>query len=375
MALAPMPVKVGSIWRCDRQLFCISQRFPFLHMFGAIRLLLVGIFCCGTLHADLGLILGEATSRGMSKWTQAGHSAVYLSNVCAESPVRLRLCRSGERGVVISTYSHFKEDKPYEWNAVPLNVFLYGLDDENFRPLYASHELRIALQANFRRTFLNDVCSAESCLSANAQWRDLVGESFVRGMYIFMVKTSAKQDLRFLNELNSRSNVNRYSGFRNNCADFALRIVNFYFPRAVHADPLNDFGMTSPKAIARSFARFAKRQSELDYRVIHVAQLPGAFPSSKDCRNGTEAAFRSKRWLIPMLLKSHELALFATTYFLTGRFSPEKEFEQHQAFESLESATSDKTISLSMPVARDYDNYDSIAIDSDRSTWGAVVEP
>jgi hypothetical protein len=287
-------------------------------------------------RADVGLILSEATSHGMSRWTNAGHSAVYLSRACPASPVKLRLCEPGENGSVVSNYIRFQENLGYEWNAVPLNIFLYGVEDEEARPLFASASIRQVLQERFRDKYLQEICFGPPCTTdPDAHWRDLVADSFARGMYIFVVKTTVEQDLRIIAELNSRPNVNRYSGFINNCADFAARIINSYFPHAAKPDHLNDFGMTSPKAIAKSFAHFAARHPELEYRVIRVPQLPGSFPRSRDCRKGTEVAFHSKRWLLPMLLKSpHELALFAASYALTGRFNPHRELDRHSAMEA-----------------------------------------
>jgi len=303
----------------------------------ALRLLsCLLLIVCPLVHADVGLILSEATSKGMSRWTNAGHSAVYLSRACPASPLKLRLCEPGENGSVVSNYIRFKEDQGYEWNAVPLNIFLYGVEDEEARPLFASWEIRRVLQERFRNKYLREICSGPPCTTdPDAHWRDLVAESFARGMYIFVVKTTVEQDLRVIAELNNGPNVNRYSGFTNNCADFAARVINSYFPRVAKADHVNDFGMTSPKAIAKSFAHFAARHPELEYRVIRVPQMHGSFPASSECRKGTEVAFHSKRWLVPMLLKSpHELALFAASYALTGRFNPQREFERHSVVEN-----------------------------------------
>jgi hypothetical protein len=46
-------------------------------------------------RADVAMLMLEPTNR-MSRYTAAGHSAVYLSNGCQESPVKLQLCRPGE---------------------------------------------------------------------------------------------------------------------------------------------------------------------------------------------------------------------------------------------------------------------------------------
>jgi hypothetical protein len=108
-----------------------------------------------------------------------------------------------------------------------------------------------------------------------------------------------------------------------------MQVINTYFPHAARPDHLNDFGMTSPKAISKSFTHYAVKHKQLQLRILRIPQIPGEYKISKDCRKGSEVAFRSKRWLFPMLLKSHELVLLATSYYLTGRFNPQKELERH----------------------------------------------
>jgi hypothetical protein len=279
-------------------------------------------------HADAGLMLGESTGQGMSRWTSAGHSAVYLSRVCPDGPVRLRLCSSGEQGSVISNYINFGEDKPYEWNIVPLSVFLYGVDDPKDRPLYASPELRAALQERFREERLGDICPQGPCTDPKAHWRDVVAANFVRDIYMFQVSTTVEQDEAFIEKFNALPNVDHYNGFTRNCADFARLVINSYFPGAARPDHINDFWMTSPKAISKSFTHYAVKHPELNFHVVRFTQIPGSYRRSGDARKGTEVAFTSKKWLLPMLLRSNELMVFTGSYMLTGRFNPELELHR-----------------------------------------------
>lgn len=320
------------------------------------------------LYADVGLVLSDATSEGMSKWTNAGHSSVYLSNICPASPVKLRLCRADEHGSVLSNYITFGENEDYEWNIVPANIFFYGVENDADQPLYASVKLRSLLQERFRADYLTEVCAGPPCTtSARAHWRDLIGESFVRGMYIFVVNTTLNQDLRLIAQFNSMPNRNRYNGFTFNCADFAMKVINTYFPHAARPDHLNDFGMTSPKAISKSFTHYAARHKQLELRIIRIPQMPGEYKLSKDCRKGSEVAFRSKRWLLPMLLKSHELVVLATSYFLTGRFNPQKEMERHP---SLAVAELDKQMELEN---REHDQTAVAQLKAQRTEYRAAV--
>src|ERR1035437_2617762 len=166
-------------------------------MWGFVKTLGLLLFLGCVAQADAGLMLGESTGQGMSRWTSAGHSAVYLSRVCPDGPVRLRLCAPGEQGSVLSNYINFSEDKPYEWNVVPLSVFLYGVDDPKDRPLYASPELRAALQERFRQERLGEICPDGTCTDGKANWRDVVAANFIRDIYMFEVSTTVEQDEAF----------------------------------------------------------------------------------------------------------------------------------------------------------------------------------
>jgi hypothetical protein len=93
--------------------------------------------------------------------------------------------------------------------------------------------------------------------------------------------------------------------------------------------------MTTPKAIARSFTRYAHRHPEASFRVLHFAQIPGTIKRSSECRGGTEQLVRSKKLLLPMLIfADHVLPFVAASYILTGRFNPQRELEKHPTIEA-----------------------------------------
>lgn len=286
-------------------------------------------------RADVGLLLNAKPNVRpeliTSEIVGEGHAAVYLSRVCPASPVTLRLCGPGEQGSVIQNYEDYKEDQPYEWNIVPLSVYLYGVDSFAARPLFGSPQLRQVLQDRYREKYLGQLCTTERCIrDADANWRDSVAAAFVREIYIFEVRTTVEQDEQFIREFNARPNVNHYHGVSRNCADFAKLVVNTYFPHSAHRDVLNDFGVTGPKAIARSFTHYAEHHPDLQLRVIRVEQVPGTYRRSTDCREGTEQTIRSKKWLVPIVvLEAHAVPILAASYLLTGRFSPDHELRHH----------------------------------------------
>jgi hypothetical protein len=294
---------------------------------------------CLPARAEIGLLLDAKPNVHLelgNELTGAGHAGVYLSRVCTVTPVELRPCRPGELGSVIQSYEDYKENTSYEWNAVPLGVYLYGVDDPGQRPLFGSPELRSALQERYRSEYLNSICTTERCVNdPRANWRESVAAAFVREIYIFEVDTTPERDEQFIREFNARANVNHYSGYANNCADFARLVVNTYFPHSTHRNVLNDLGITSPKAIARSFTHYAQHHRELDLRVIRIEQLPGTYKRSSDSHEATEQLIRAKKWLLPTLLVSYQaVPVFAASYFLTGRFSPDHEVRKHPSEEA-----------------------------------------
>jgi len=283
-------------------------------------------------RADVGVVLNDSLDTSVARITGSGHSAVYLSRICPASPVELRLCRPGEEGSVISNYTTLGEDQPFEWNVVPLNMFLYGVADPKDRPLFASWPVKRLLEESYREQVLSHYCLTHFCeTSGKAEWREMVGATAERTLYILIASTTIEQDVDLIAKFNSMPNVNHFNPMRRNCADFTKDIIDTYFPHAAHRDVLNDFGVTSPKAVARSFAHYAHRNPEIEYHVLHFAQLPGTIKRSSECRNGTEQLYRSKKLVVPAGVLSYpQLPLSAAgLYLLTGEFSPQREFEWH----------------------------------------------
>jgi hypothetical protein len=236
----------------------------------------------------------------------------------------------------MSNYTTLGEDQPFEWNIVPLSIYLYGVENPQNRPLFGSQKIKHALEERYRANFLSGYCDSPTCRTSNkAEWREMVGAALERSIYIFVVETSVEQDRALIAEFNSQPNQNHFNGVTRNCATFSRRVINGYFPHATRADYLNDFGLITPKAIARSFTHFGEHHPQAHLRVLHFAQLPGTIKRSTECRSGTEQLYHSKKLLVPMVLFApHELPFMAASYWLTGRFNPEHKLEQHPTLES-----------------------------------------
>jgi hypothetical protein len=299
-----------------------------------LALLLVG-FACPQASADVGVVLNESLDSSVDRITGTGHSAVYFSRICPDSPVKLRLCGPGEHGSVMSNYINISEDQSFEWNVAPLNVYLYGVEDIENRPIFASYKVKHVLEERYRTKYLSALCAGDPCRNSyKSEWREMVAATLIRSVYIFVVDTTEEQDRKFMAEFNGAPNENHFNGVTRNCADFTRRVINTYFPNATRPDYLNDFGMTSPKAIARSFTRYARKHPESNLRVLHFAQVPGTIKRSREVRAGTEQLYHSKKFLIPMLIFADEaVPVVAASYLLTGHFNPGHEFEHRPAVE------------------------------------------
>src|SRR5689334_15183122 len=101
--------------------------------------------------ADVSLVVEEAVG-GAGEFTGSGHAALYFSNICAETPIQLRLCRTGEEGAVISTYPEYGTATPYKWIATPLTAFLLGVDQEKNAPVYINGKIRKYMRDQYRRS-------------------------------------------------------------------------------------------------------------------------------------------------------------------------------------------------------------------------------
>ena len=74
-----------------------------------------------TTRADVTLLLEEPLPGTFGGMNPTGHAAIYLSRICAASPLTLRRCKEGEQGVVLSRYHRIAG---YDWLAMPVIPYL-----------------------------------------------------------------------------------------------------------------------------------------------------------------------------------------------------------------------------------------------------------
>ncbi len=270
---------------------------------------------------DIAILLEEPYSYD-GALAGTGHSAVYLTRVCAASPVSLRHCEKGENGVVLSRYHRVGG---YDWIAVPLTAYLYAVENPENIPLYADGRLVALLRDRYRREHLEMVAPDNSGGEAiPGDWPQLIGEAYDRTIYGFEIETTAAQDDAFIQAYNSWPNLAAYKLVSDNCADFVREAVNFYYPHAVRRNIIADLGVMTPKQAAKSLMQYSKRHPELRFSSLVIPQVPGSVRRSRPVHGLVESVFKAKKYEAPLVFFHPFIAAgFASAYLLSGRFDPE----------------------------------------------------
>src|SRR6201998_1600328 len=235
-----------------------SRHIPFMRrVFGGV--VLFALSCSIFAHASATLLLEEPYGK-LGFFTATGHAAVYLSGVCAETPLVLRRCAPGETGVVISRYDGISG---YDWIAIPLIPYLYAVERPDDVPLFADAKMTAFLRDRYRRKYLEDVApDAKNGRAPGGNWYELVGSSYDRTIYGYEIATNPEQDEALIRKLNSSANESHFRLVSRNCADFAKDIINFYYPKSLHRSLIADVGMTTPKQMAKMLVKFNRRHPE-----------------------------------------------------------------------------------------------------------------
>jgi hypothetical protein len=284
--------------------------------------LLLFFFGVTPLYADMALLLHQPHST-FGSFNPTGHAALYMSRICAESPVLLRRCNDGELGVVISRYNRVAG---YDWLAIPVIPFLYAVDHPEQVPDYIDRDGVMMFRDAWRRSYLRDIVpDAEDGAIPKGDWTQLVGAAYDRRIYGYIIETEEVDDDALIELLNSRDNERRFNLFFNNCADFVKNIINFYYPKSIRRNIIADAGLTTPKQISKSFVRFSQRNPDLRFFTFIIPQVSGDLRRSKAVRGVVESIILSKKYVVPLVIFSPWVAVGGVVAYVTeGRFNPEK---------------------------------------------------
>ncbi|MHB1021240.1 MAG: hypothetical protein ACYC46_00540 [Acidobacteriaceae bacterium] len=278
------------------------------------------LLCLGILPASAEVaVLLEEPYGTFGHINPTGHAAIYLSDICAETPTRLRPCHAGELGVVISRYSHIAG---YDWIAIPLVPYLYAVDDLKDVPMRADEITEAALRDSYRREHLEAIApDHQDGSTPDGDWTQLIGAAYIRKIFGFQLETTPEQDAALIRWLNDSKNKSHFNLFFHNCADFARNTMNFLYPGSVHRNYIADLGITTPKQVAKSVLRYSERHAALDATVFVIPQVPGSIPRSRPVDGVAEALVKSKKYVVPLaLLQPFFAGSFLVAYVSDGRF-------------------------------------------------------
>ena len=228
-----------------------------------------------------------------------GHTAIYLARVCAETPVKLRRCRPGETGSVISRYQGIDG---YDWVAMPLIPYLYAVEDAADVPAHVNRETVIALRNRYHEAHLMGLgAKLDEGNLVRGGWTQLVGSTYQRRIFAFRFETKPEQDDALIARLNGSANRSHFELLYNNCADFSQVILNLYLPHTFHRTIFPDAGITTPKHIAYTLERYARKHPEIHLTVLEIPMVPG-FEHLRRANNGVAEALFTTGYAIPLAL-------------------------------------------------------------------------
>jgi hypothetical protein len=256
------------------------------------------LIAAASAHASVTLLMEEpyGTFGGMNP---TGHAAVYLSNICAASPVSLRRCQAGEHGVVISRYHRVGG---YDWLAIPLVPYLYAVDQTDDVPATVTVADVAALRDSYRKAKLRDIIpDEEDGAMPKGDWTQLVGSAYDRTIYAFGIESTEAQDDAVIKMFNSRPNKTHFNLFFFNCADFSRKAIDTYYPHAVHRSLITDAGIMTPKQAAKSLVIYSKHHKDLQFSILVIPQVDGTVPRSTAIRGVFESLVKSKRYALPLV--------------------------------------------------------------------------
>jgi hypothetical protein len=247
-----------------------------------------------------------------------GHAAIYLSHICADTPVHVRECGPGEDGVVISRY---KGIAGYDWVAIPLIPYLYAVGDAGEVPERVDEGTVNRLRDHYHEkslTMLGEGLPRGNIITGG--WTELVGTAYDRRTYAFRFSTTPAQDRELIRRLNNRPNRSHFNLFYNNCADFDRYILRSYFPHKFGRAIFPDAGITTPKLVAHALVKYAKKHPEIQLTVMAIPQVPGYRRDSRSI-HGVAESLIVNGYVIPIvMLNPYVAGGLLADYLIRGRY-------------------------------------------------------
>ncbi len=195
---------------------------------GRCLCLLLGLVAARA-NASLTVLVGEPFGN-FGTMMPNGHIAIYLDRVCADGPLKVRMCtrrrarrrrhRAPRQPSARSTGSPHPSCPSFTPPAIPARILTTTTPDNV-----------LALREQYRAANLESLLpDGAEHRKANSDWWEMAGAAYSRRLWGYQVDTTRAQDEAFVAMLNARTNTHVYAVRTRNCADFAAEIVNFYYP-------------------------------------------------------------------------------------------------------------------------------------------------
>lgn len=268
-------------------------------------------------HAQAALLMEEPYGL-YGALNPTGHNAIYFERICAATPIRVRPCRPGELGAVISRYEGVNG---YDWIAIPLVPYLYSVETQAEIPAHVNHAMVERLRDRYREAHFEKLHLDRSGGSyVPGAWRELIGAAYERRIYAFRFNTTRAQDDALIARLNADSNRSHFEMLFRNCADFSRVILNNYFPHQFHRSILPDAGVTTPKQVTYKLVRYARKHPQLHLAVFEIPQVPGYRAPSRNTKDIAES-FSTTFYAVPLtLMNPYLFGGILVDYIIRGRY-------------------------------------------------------
>lgn len=266
----------------------------------AFALVAAAAICCTRGQAQAALLLEQPYGL-YGAVNPTGHNAIYLERVCTVTPVKLRRCRPGELGSVISRYEGVDG---YDWVAMPLIPYLYSVERASQAPAHVDHNEVTRMRERYREAHFQQIGLDQSGGNwVRNGWTQLVGAAYDRRIYAFRFNTTPEQDDELIARLNAEQNVSHFHMLWRNCADFARSILNIYFPRAFRRSFFPDADITTPKGVTNKLVWYARKHPEIELKVFEIPQVPG-YRRNSGANKDVAESFVTTVYAVPITLIS-----------------------------------------------------------------------
>jgi len=272
----------------------------------ASSVIAMAVLCAAatSVRAQAALLLEEPYGM-FGTMNPTGHTAIYLARVCAETPIQLRRCLPGENGAVISRYQGVNG---YDWLAIPLIPYLYSVERVSDVPAHVDRESVETMLNRYHEAHLMSLGGKlREGNFVHGGWGQIIGEAYERRIYAFRFATTPEQDDALIAKLNARGNRSHFNLLYNNCADFARMVLDNYFPHRFRRPLFPDIGISTPKQVAYSLERYARKHPSIGLKVMEIPIVPG-YQHLRRANNDVSEALFTTGYAIPLAIVNPYLA-------------------------------------------------------------------